>query len=448
MGVLVLGLVWVALRQLRSPGDYKGFVAFGHAVLDGVLPYSRRLESLYQPAFHSAWATWPPAFAPFAAGLALVDGVSRSLGVLLVQAASLAGLAATLVIFARGAEAGPADHRPESGGQRPRPSCRVPLGALLVTTPVLLAVVVPYGALLANVQTTQVNLLVLGLAATAFWLLHSGHRWAGGLTLGACTAFKATPLLLVAYLAWRGRWRDLGATAVGLAVWWIALPALAVAVGRRTGTPPAVGLASATTGLGSLAAWLGHTIGGGFLSRGSNQSLLSALLRSLPVERSLGLLVFAGVTAALAVLTLATFGRPFRPVGVGRETAEVAIVLVAGTLVSPLSWKAHYVTLVPLVLVLAAAGEGGGTHGAARPGRGLTMVLLGLVFASLALTGRDLVGRDLSVAAERLGLVTYAALALYLRALWTLDRPSRPRTLSARRRPEAEARTREISRSP
>jgi hypothetical protein len=427
--------VWVALRELRSPGDYLGFVAFGRAALDGVLPYSRALETLYRPDLHAAWATWPPAFAPAAAALAIVDRVSRPLGVFLVQTAALGGLAAALTFFAGRVGVG-------AGVDADAAASRV-TAALLLSAPVLLAVAVPYRILLDSLQNTQVNLLVLGLVAVAFGLLGSGRRWVGGFTLGAATSFKAAPLLLLGYLAWRGRWRDLGAAAVGVAAWWIALPALVLGLGGAIGGPgsgAAGGLPGASAGiLASYAAWLGHATSGTLLVRGSNQSLLAAILRLAPVGHGAGVALFVAATALLAAITLAAFGRPLRRVGPRREAAELAVMLVAVSLLSPLAWKAHYVSLAPLVLVLAAgvaartrAGteeegeseEEGEAEAAAhanggRVGAGL-LALFALAFVALDLTGRDLVGRGLSAAAERWGAVTWTALALLLAALWKL----------------------------
>ncbi len=424
-GALAAGLVWVALREVRSPGDYLGFVAFGRAALDGVLPYSRALEALYRPDLHAPWATWPPAFAPAAAVLALVDGVSRPLGVLLVQSAALGGLATALAFFARRAGVGAGEEAGAPGGARWTPDARR-AAALFVTAPVLLALAVPYRILLDSLQNTQVNLLVLGLVAAAFGLLGSGRRWAGGLTLGAATSFKAAPLLLLGYLAWRGRWRDLGAAAVGVVVWWVALPALLLGIGRAG---PAIGGAGPAGGiLGSYAAWLGHAASGTLLVRGSNQSLLAVILRLVPVGRGTGIALFAVVTLVLAVLTLVAFGRPLRRVGPRREVAELAVMLVAVSLLSPLAWKAHYVSLAPLVLVLAAEaamGTGTGSGDGRRRSVG-TLVLFALAFMALDLSGRDLVGRALSAAAEQWGAVTWTALSLLVAALWYLRTTEEP----------------------
>lgn len=456
-GALAAGLLWVAFREVRSPGDYRGFVAFGRAALDGVLPYSRALESLYRPGLHAAWATWPPAFAPAAAALALVDRVSRPLGVILVQTAALGGLATTLIFFAQ--RVGTAPPRGSSAARAENASPKAVIGtpmarpgviaspqalALLVSLPVLLAVLVSYPLLLDSLQNTQVNLLVLGLVAASFGAFDSRRTWAGGLMLGAATSFKAVPLLLLGYLAWRGRWKDLGAAAGGVVVWWLAVPALLLGSGGGPG-----GLVSGSHGglLGSYASWFGHATSGSLLVRGSNQSLLATILRLLPTGpagRGAGMVLFAACVVTLAVLTLVAFGRPFRTVGRRREVAELAVMLVAMNLLSPLAWKAHYVSLAPLVLVLAAgAGIGRRTspHGArigwasgerivrAYAGRLKytgTAVLLALAFLALCLTGRDLVGHSLSASAERWGVVTWTALALFAAALWGLWKERRP----------------------
>lgn len=437
--VLVLGLVWVAVREVRSPGDYLGFVGFGRAALEGRLPYAAGLEAALRPDLQGPWATWPPAFAPLAAGLALVDRFSRPLGILLVQFAGLAGLAGTLAFFARragvpgdGVRAGARVGRAATGGRA--------AGAvgLLLSAPVLLALAVPYRVLLDSLQNTQVNLLVLGLIAGAFALFGVGRRWAGGLVLGAATAFKAVPLVLLGYLAWRGKWKEAGAAAIGVAAWWVALPRLVLGPGGGSAAASGAGAAGARVVgdlVGSDAAWLQHALAGPLLARGSNQSLLAVILRIGPRGSAADLAPFGAAALGMALLALAAFGRPFRPVGPRREAAELAAVLVAMSLLSPLSWVAHYVSLAPLVLVLAAgvregrerAGVGGGAEPVGEPKAAgpagvpwRTLLLFALAFVALDLTGRDLVGSRVSAAAEMWGAVTWAGLALFLLALWEL----------------------------
>jgi hypothetical protein len=277
--------------------------------------------------------------------------------------------------------------------------------------PVLAALLVPYRLLLNSLQNTQVNLLELGLVAVAFWLLGGGERatgvggggprarrWAGGLVLGAATSFKAAPLLLLGYLAWRGRWRDLGAALLGVAVWWAALPAALLGPGRL---PAAYG------------AWLRHAASGGLLAAEGNQSLAGTLTRLAggagPGAAGSGAAVATAAAAiALVAAGLWAFGRPGLRVPPGREARELALVLLAASLLSPLAWKAHFVTLAPLAMTLAIPEDGAGT------------AALLAALAVLDLTGRSLVGHAAAARLESAGLLTWTALALGLVALWRL----------------------------
>ncbi len=71
----------------------------------------------------------------------------------------------------------------------------------------------------------QVNLLTFMLCLVTIYLIHRGHGFAAGAPLGLALMIKLTPLLLVAYLFYRRLWRPaLAALTIGIALF--ALPYL------------------------------------------------------------------------------------------------------------------------------------------------------------------------------------------------------------------------------
>lgn len=463
---LLLGAValYEIVRALGHPGDYRPFITFGEVTLGGEIPYLPEVESRY---LKGHWATWPPSFVPIAVVLELLDRVSHPPAIMAWQAVNLAALGAVMAwttrwLYDRRLSLGPGEGR-------------VPLAAL----PVLAGLVVPMRIVLSNFEHEQANLLILGLAVGAFWLFRTGRRWSGGLSLGLATAFKGTPLLLVPYLAWRGRWRDLGAAAVGVAVAWGVLPALVV-------------------GPGEVGAWYDAwwaTLPGLDLDVGPmNQSIQATTARLASgidlwgpegatagiVTRSLGVLGgraaapwVAAIAAAFVAGSVAAFGRPLRQVSRRREALELGVVFTAMGLFSPLGWKWHYVGLVVLCAALAArtgagrrllaGGSGDGTDPAGAGGPGseggsagatavddeggpgseggpgdasaaggigpggpwadrATVAVLLLALAAINFTATDLVGDRVADSLEMMGVLTWPALLLTVAALVHLYR--------------------------
>lgn len=417
-------------RDLASPGDYTGFVAFGTAAAVGQVPYAPAVEASY---LNARWATWPPSFAPIAVLLARLDAIAHEPAVFLFQLVNLLALALVLSILTRwlygrritlGLPEGP---RPRAeGGSDPWRAAlaagEIPLAAL----PVLGALLVPLRLVLSNFEHAQCDLIILALAVAGMWLLHRGRRAGGGAALGLATAFKATPLILLGYLAWRRRWRDLAWAVGGCALTWLALPAILL-------------------GPSHLGAWYGAWIlksaGSAAQTSPLNQSLLAALERLAPDAP--GWPLFLAVAAVLVAVGLWAIRRGRTepaavasggPLADRREVLEIAMVLAAMSLLSPLAWKSHFVTLVPLAAALFAWTPAGERWGARRPGatervaprstaggRGL-YVLLGASFIVLDLSSDGVIGRSAAMALESASVITWGALLLAGAGLVTLVR--------------------------
>ncbi len=379
---VLLIVAWSALFVLcfiniETPGDFDRFVAFGRAAADGVVVYEPAAEAAYFSPEAAHWATWPPGFTPLASVLAWMYGIAEAPTVVLFQLLNLFMLAVTLLVVVEWLK-GKVPRSPNPGNRLAWDAPELAVGLL-----------VPISLVSSNFELVQINLLTVGLVVLGFRLLES-RRWLGGFLFGVGSAIKATPILLLPYLVWRGRWRDLGAALAGVFAGWFVLPALVLG-------PAGVGAwwrawIAALPATGSMDSWL-------------NQSLKSMAFVHFGPE--VGTRIWIVGTLFLALLILVAFGRPFRGVDSRRTAAEVALLLVAITVVSPVAWKAHYVTLVPLsaaVFVLAQDLE--------PNRRRLALIGLGIVAAGINLTPPDLIGRSTAVFLQEYGLVLWMVLLL------------------------------------
>lgn len=240
---------------------------------------------------------------------------------------------------------------------------------------------VPYvmaaGLVISNLETGQVNLVIIALLYGALFVHTRGRDWQGGFTLGIATALKLTPGLFVPYFMLKREWTMVAGTVVGIAVAWVAVP---------------IALLGWTAFLDVHAAWLEKIVPfladgtaaegpGGF--RHTNQSLSAVLHRTLtrtPAGGGRGAFyvnVVALTPATVTILVrlvsvaiLAGLGWLCRP-GRGERGhpefgLECALVMVAALLISPISWINHYVGLLfPYVVAVHYVG----TRPATLPGR-------------------------------------------------------------------------------
>lgn len=412
--------VYVLVRDLGGGTDFDAFLPFGIAGLGGLNPYSKGMMAVF--ADGPLWSTWPPAFAPVAALLARLEAAAGlPAAMVLWQAAGLLAVAGVLRVWTGWLYGRSLSLRPRAGG--------LPLYSL----PALAGLLVPARLVLSNFEHAQANLQVLGLAVAGLWLLRAGRRWSGGLAVGLSTAFKATPLLLLPYLAWRGRWRDLAGSLGGVLVAWVVLPVLLLGGARTADWYRSWGSFVETLPIPVI-----HT----------NQSLPAAVSRLLappgtaaPFVEGAGPLgaygapvLVAGLAALVAVAAAAAFGRPGRRVPARREALETGVVFALMALFSPVAWKHHFALLLPVSAALWAW-----TPGAPRPrataaatGADGTLYLgLGAVAVAVNGTATGLVGGTLADRFEQMSVVTVSALALVLMALWVLYRDRRRRAAGA-----------------
>lgn len=189
--------------------------------------------------------------------------------------------------------------------------------------PVALAVAAVAVPIQTNVEHANINAVLLALVVAAAVDLADGRDARSGLWIGIATALKAFPGLLLAYLAYRRRWRAFGAGIAAAA----GLTALALLP-----YGPEEGVAIARN-------WLALTIEAQDLVRPSNQSL-AALVSRLGGSPTVGLVASLACVAAVAV----SF-RHREPADRGAQ--ELAIVTLLAVLISPIAWVHYYVLLLP-----------------------------------------------------------------------------------------------------
>jgi len=417
----VLLIVFAAslARNLGERGDFQGYLEVGELVLQG--------RDIYADA-RPGVSTWPPFFAVLCVPLALVARASvlaaRALWLLLNGAVVVAILHLTMRLVY--------GHRLALDDRR--------AGVWIASTAVLGPLVLAARFVLGNLDRLQINMIILWGCLLGGWLLVRGRPIRGGAVIGLMAAIKVLPVFLLPYLAWKRWWRALAAAVVTGAAC-SALPVLVFGPERFAGY---------------VRRWL-EIAGGGWPVRKGNQSLYAMIDRFSSHADELGSpavhrlvasddpRVAAAVYGAMALVavTLVAVGRrggrrPESPA----VPVEIAIVLVAAVLFSPLAWKHYFVFLLPAYAVLwraafapvVAAGApaaGGAAYAAldAAARRRLRWVLA-TAFALTTLTVRGIVGKPLGVAFESLSAVTAGGLvvlggALYLRALLGAAEPAR-----------------------
>jgi alpha-1,2-mannosyltransferase len=88
------------------------------------------------------------------------------------------------------------------------------------------AIVLCLPALLGDLSHNNVNIFILFLVVGCLEAFRKRLDTLAGLTLALAVACKVTPLLFVAYFAWKRCWRVLAATLAGLVLWLAVVPGL------------------------------------------------------------------------------------------------------------------------------------------------------------------------------------------------------------------------------
>jgi len=386
--VLVLAAAWEVGRSLgRLDGVvFTGYTQVGEVVLQGGDPYGLPIN------------TWPPFFLFLAAGLALLARVSLPIALLLWQLGSVATVWGSCRLMALLVREEPA-----------------PFTSSAVLVPVLMTA----RLLQEHLQHTQINLYVMFLVLLAFYLFQRRREPLGGLALATATSLRAVPLLFLPYLLYKRAWRAAAWTAAFLLVLNVVLPL--VTFGPAT-------MAERWTSWRTRAAVETNDPTPVY----PNQSLLSAMKRLLTVEGGARdplrypvaswpttrvVHLFYGVVAVVLIALAFAFRR--NPPGLADPSvfSEVAVGLCLMTLVSPLAWKAHFVTLLAGYWLVWRVIRG-------RKAR-LPWFAWWASFVCLTLTAPLLIGGHLRAVLESLNVITVGALLVLAVTIWAGLNPLR-----------------------
>lgn len=257
----------------------------------------------------------------------------------------------------------------------------------------------------------NVNVFILLAVLIGCRLVATGWPFAAGAIVAVAVSVKVTPALLLVYFLYKGWWRTLLGAAGGAAVCFLIWPALWFGWENNWHL---------------LSAWYDMVVAS-FVERGevysihTNQSLVGILNRllgpSVAIQPDTHLaiavlpqwgrdairyVVAAAVLLGLAVVCRGRTRPREQPLLFG---SEVGLVLIAMLLLSGLSWKAHFVTmLLPYTVLLAYLAD---ARHAPRP-RKLGWLLLAS-FALCTLTA-DIITPAGADFAEALGLIQLGAL--------------------------------------
>lgn len=364
--------IWTRLA-VRPSSDLLNHRELGRRLLDGTFLYSGGLDYPYLP-------TWALAHAP----LALVPAAFASAIVFPFGLASLALLLWTLDRLTRMAR---------------------PLDAATAFAVGAAAVVLTSRFLIRDLLDGGENLMLTAMVWLALFARARGARWSAAWLLGAAIALKLTAaVFLICLVAWRER-VELARTILCAAIL-IALPV--VAMGERayvfhlhvwaTGVwrgvvsgDPAIGVLGSEP-LNNLA--FRPALGRLLLLFGASASWRAA---SAAAATAAVLILIAGVAAMLWVR---------RTTDVLARAEEWAIAGALGLLVSPITWRAHAVAILPACYLLFRSWGWAGTLPPLRIAALAAIAVPGLVLA------RAIAGTAASAWTHQWSLFTWAFLTV------------------------------------
>ncbi len=189
-----------------------------------------------------------------------------------------------------------------------------------------------FGPVALTLFLAQINLLVLVLCVEGFVRLVQRRDASAGAALGLAAGLKLFPVLLLAYCAWRRRWRAAGAGALTVLLTIIAGWLL--------------------LGAGPSATFLADAFGGHrekLPGLPLNQSLLGLAALFMPAAGEpaweVGWLIGASLIGLTGLWLAPPGGRPV-------SLRELGLVTTGVLLVTPISWVHYEVLLLPLIAAL------------------------------------------------------------------------------------------------
>jgi alpha-1,2-mannosyltransferase len=267
----------------------------------------------------------------------------------------------------------------------------------------------------------QTDVLIAALQIGGALLLRTRADISSGSLIGLAAACKATPLLWAPYLLWRRRW--IAAILIGVVALVANLIPNVIAASPRSGWWLAdwvfrfvLPTQQINVPLGMWASALEYNQSlGGTVQRLINTKLVftpnvTIVMRPVLDSVTLKLVVYAVFTLLIAVSVGAALrARRFFPGATGlpdRESYEFSLVLILMLLLSPMSGRAHFGTLILPAFCLARVALA--TRSAAISG-----ILTGAVLLSVV-ANKDLIGANLYTLFLWSGTTTASAMLLWL----------------------------------
>lgn len=228
-----------------------------------------------------------------------------------------------------------------------------PLPTTLWAVPLALAA----GIVGSNLETAQVNILLLFLLVLALYEFRRGRDLWAGAWLGLATALKLTPAVFIAYFAYKRAYRTVLGAGLAIVLCWTVIP--------LTVLGPDNGLAVTRGWVEDLVPYFARgTIAEGITGfRDTNQSLSAAFHRFFTATpaaggsrelyvnvASLGYETAERIVKGLSAAILLAVAWVCRSSSANRRSValafEYSLVMIATLLVSPISWINHYVVLL------------------------------------------------------------------------------------------------------
>lgn len=304
----------------------------------------------------------------------------------------------------------------------------------------LFAAVMALRPIVGDMTHGNVNIWILGLVVATWWAFRWQHDWAAGLLVSLAACCKVTPLLLVVYFAWKRQFRVLGFAMVGFILWLVVVPGLWFGMSRNEHllvhwadqmvAPFLIEHAVDTEQINQSMPGLVHrlTTDSMAIKPDDGRPIIKLNWVDWPPQHAQWLVL--GIAALLVAGGASVCRASAQYRSDIRLAHELGIVLLLMLLLSERSWKHHYVTLLPSLMVLCVTANRAGW----RSGLGKTIWgCLGFALIAMSLTSTDFarpfMGAEGAKYAQGYGAYVWAALALaigHVAAIRRINRDLQP----------------------
>jgi alpha-1,2-mannosyltransferase len=296
--------------------------------------------------------------------------------------------------------------------------------------------------ILSDLHHGNINLLILFLIVATLYSWRNGYDVLAGLLLALAIAYKVTPALFVPYFLCKRSWRTVGATLLGLVLFFLVVPSLVLGVSFNA-------QCLSMWWHRILSPYIVHGVKGDQEINQSMVGVLSRLLTESPISMTryghhfranlvawdpflVGVLIKGlslGLVGMMFFLCRTRTGRRDDP----RLLGEFAIVVLTMLFMSERSWKHHYVTLLlPYTYLVYCSWVAPVTIRV----RVIVSVCLWLSVLLMASTSSELGGlltKDGHKVAQAYGMFFWAGLVLYGATAWRVRAEMQGNTLPGRR---------------